>query len=64
MDYTRLSDANTINEMYMDSILFEERLISSVAAETGIEFLGERFSMPIFTPAFSHLGQYGGRELT
>ncbi len=64
MDYTRLSDANTINEMYMDSILFEERLIGSVAAETGIEFLGERFSMPIFTPAFSHLGQYGGRELT
>jgi len=64
MDYTRLSDANEINERYMDSILFEERLIGSVAANTAAAFLGERFSCPVFTPAFSHLGKYNGRELT
>lgn len=64
MDYTRLSDANTINERYMDSILFEERLIDSTAADISTEFLGERFSMPVFTPAFSHLAKFAGRELT
>ena len=64
MDYTRLSDANEINERYMDSILFEERLIGSVAADTAAAFLGERFSCPVFTPAFSHLGKYHDRELT
>ena len=64
MDYTRLSDANIINERYMDSILFEERLIDSTAADISTEFLGEGFSMPVFTPAFSHLACFGGRELT
>lgn len=64
MDYTRLSDANVINEKYMDSILFEERLIDSVSAELTTELFGEKFSMPVFTPAFSHLAKYGGRELT
>ncbi len=64
MAYTRLSDANIINEKYMDSILFEERLIDSVAADISTEFLGERFFMPVFMPAFSHLGRFGSRELT
>ncbi|MBR6044739.1 MAG: alpha-hydroxy-acid oxidizing protein [Ruminococcus sp.] len=64
MGYTRLSDANVINEKYLDSILFEERLIDSVAADSSIEFLGSDFSMPVFMPAFSHLGRYNGRELT
>ncbi len=64
MDYTRVSDSNTINERYMDSILIEERLIDSEAADTTAEFLGSSFSMPIMTPAFSHLGCFGGRELT
>jgi isopentenyl diphosphate isomerase/L-lactate dehydrogenase-like FMN-dependent dehydrogenase len=64
MDYTRLSDANKINERYMDSILIEERLIDSVAADTASDFLGKKFSMPVFTPAFSHLGKHGGRDLT
>lgn len=64
MGYTRLSDANIINEKYMDSILFEERLIDSVAADTAVKLFGESFSMPVFTPAFSHLNQFGGRELT
>lgn len=64
MGYTRLSDANVINEKYMDSILFEERLIDSAAADISVELFGERFSMPIFTPAFSHLAKFGGRELT
>jgi isopentenyl diphosphate isomerase/L-lactate dehydrogenase-like FMN-dependent dehydrogenase len=64
MAYTRLSDANVINEQYMDSILFEERLIGSVAADISTELFGERFSMPVFMPAFSHLGRYGSRELT
>ena len=43
MGYERISDANTINEKYMDSILFEERLIDSIAADTEMEFLGEKF---------------------
>ena len=64
MDYIRLSDANVINEKYMDSILFEERLIDSVSADISAELFGEGFSMPVFTPAFSHLAKFGGRELT
>ena len=64
MEYTRLSDANIITEQYMDSILIEERLFDSVVADTSIEFLGEKFASPIMTPAFSHLGNYNGREHT
>ncbi|MCR5398987.1 MAG: alpha-hydroxy-acid oxidizing protein [Lachnospiraceae bacterium] len=64
MAYTRLSDANEITERYMDSILIEERLIDSVKAELSFDFLGSTFDMPVMTPAFSHLGQYKGRELT
>ena len=64
MKYTRISDANTINEKYMDNILFEEGLIDSVSADISTGFLGERFSMPVFMPAFSHLGNLGGREMT
>lgn len=62
MDYTRQSDANVITERYMDSILIEERLIDSDVADIGMTFLGERFDMPIMTPAFSHLPNYNGRE--
>ena len=61
-NYERISDANVITQKYMDSILIESRYIDSVKADTGIEFLGEKFSMPVMTPAFSHLGKYGGRE--
>ncbi|MCR4792935.1 MAG: alpha-hydroxy-acid oxidizing protein [Lachnospiraceae bacterium] len=64
MEYTRLRDANIINEKYMDSILIEERLIDSVVADIGIDFLGEHFDSPVMTPAFSHLGNYAGRDLT
>ena len=64
MEYTRLSDANIITAKYMDSILIKERLIDSVVAGTKTEFFGEIFDMPVFTPAFSHLGKYNGRELT
>lgn len=62
--YQRQSDANVITEKYMDSILVEERLIDSVVADTTMTFLGERFSMPVFTPAFSHLKAFGGRGKT
>ena len=62
MDYTRLSDANVITEKYMDSLLIEERLIDSVVADMSTEFLGEKFDMPVMTPAFSHLQNYNGRE--
>lgn len=62
MEYSRLSDANIITEKYMDSILIEERLIDSVVADTSIDFLGDKFDSPIMTPAFSHLGNYNGRE--
>ena len=62
MEYTRLSDSNIITQKYMDSILFEERLIDSKVADLSIEFFGERFDSPIMTPAFSHLKKYNGRE--
>ncbi len=64
MAYTRLSDANEITERYMDSILIEENLIDSVVADLTTTFLGENFDMPVMTPAFSHLGNYNGREYT
>ena len=64
VDYTRLSDANIITARYMDSILIKQRLIDSVVAETSTEFFGEKFDMPIMTPAFSHLGCFNNREKT
>ncbi len=64
MAYIRLSDANEITERYMDSILIEERLIDSVKADISTTLFGENFSMPVLTPAFSHIGQLNGRELT
>lgn len=64
MGYNRVSDANEITARYMDSILIKQRLIDSVVADTSIDFLGERFDSPIMMPAFSHLGQMNGRDLT
>lgn len=64
MAYNRISDANEITARYMDSILIKERLIDSVVADTSIEFFGETFSSPVMTPAFSHLKEFGGRDLT
>lgn len=64
MAYTRLSDANEITARYLDSILFEERLIDSEKADLTTTLFGETFSSPVLTPAFSHLGKYGDRELT
>ncbi|MCR4648255.1 MAG: alpha-hydroxy-acid oxidizing protein [Lachnospiraceae bacterium] len=64
MAYTRLSDANEITARYMDSILIEQRLIDSLLADLSFKFLGETFAMPVMTPAFSHLGNYNGREKT
>lgn len=46
----------------MDRILIEERLIDSVKADLSTRFLGADLSMPVMMPAFSHLGNYGGRE--
>ena len=64
MAYTRLSDANEITERFMDSILIEERLIDSVKADISTTLFGETFSMPVLTPAFSHLKNFNGRELS
>ena len=64
MEYDRISDANEITKKYMDSILIEERIIDSKLADTSIEFFGETFSSPVMTPAFSHLKNFGGRDLT
>ncbi len=64
MDYTRISDANVLTSRFMDSILFTQRLVDSVCADLTTTFFGETFSMPVMTPAFSHLGQYQSRELT
>ena len=62
MGYSRVSDANIITEKYMDSILIEERLIDSVVADLSVSFFGEKFDMPVMTPAFSHLKNFEGRE--
>ena len=64
MEYSRESDTNIITQKYMDSILIEEKIIDSVVASTETEFLGETFSSPVMMPAFSHLKNYNGRELT
>ena len=64
MAYTRVSDANEITAKYMDSILIEQRLIDSVVADISTSLLGENFSSPVMTPAFSHLSNYNGRDLT
>lgn len=64
MAYNRISDANEITARYMDSLLIKERLIDSVVADTSIGFFGETFSSPVMTPAFSHLKEFGGRNLS
>lgn len=64
MAYNRISDANELTARYMDSLLIKERLIDSVVADTSIEFFSETFSSPVMTPAFSHLKEFGGRNLT
>ncbi len=64
MAYTRINDANEITLRYMDSILITEKLIDSVVADTSVELFGQTFSSPVMTPAFSHLMQFKGRELT
>lgn len=61
-EYQRTSDANIITQKYMDSILIESRYIDSVKADTTIEFFDDKFSMPVMTPAFSHLGKFKGRK--
>lgn len=64
MAYSRISDANEITARYMDSILIKESLIDSVVADTSTELFGETFASPVMMPAFSHLMQFKGRELT
>jgi len=64
MAYSRISDANEITARYMDSILIKERLIDSVVADTSSEFFGAKFASPVMTPAFSHLKEFNGRNLT
>ena len=64
MAYSRISDSNEITARYMDSILIKESLIDSVVADTSIELFEEKFASPVMTPAFSHLKQFNGRELT
>lgn len=64
MAYIRVSDANEITERYLDSLLFKERLIDSVVADTRMELFGTGFSSPAMMPAFSHLKEFGGRKLT
>ena len=64
MAYSRISDANEITARYMDSILIKERLIDSVVADTSSEFFGAGFASPVMTPAFSHLKEFNGRNLT
>lgn len=58
-----MADANQITREYFDSILIEERLIGSIYPDVSTTLLGEEFSCPIMTPAFSHLKPYAeGRK--
>lgn len=54
-----MRDANAMTREYLDRILIEERIIDSVTCSTDYYLWGEKFSTPIMTPAFSHLGVYG-----
>ena len=60
----RISDANYYTEQYMDSILIQQRLIDSVVPVTETEFFGRKYATPILMPAFSHIKNLKGRELT
>ena len=64
MEYSSISDSNIITRKYIDSILIEERIVDSVVADTKTEFFGQTFSSPVMMPAFSHLRNFAGRELT
>lgn len=55
MENLTRKDSNRITREYFDSILLEMRHIDGVKPETGVELLGEKFSMPIATAALSHL---------
>lgn len=64
MESRRISDANYITARYMDSILLRERLIDSVVADTSVTLFDETWSMPVMTPAFSHLPKREGHAMT
>ena len=49
------ADSDVIARKYMDSLIIEERLLGAVRPDSGVTFLGERFSSPIMAGALSHL---------
>ena len=55
----RADDANVYNRNYLDSIHLEMRVINSVEPDLSVSILGEKYSSPIMTPAFSHLNKVG-----
>ena len=55
----RADDANVYNRNYLDSIHLEMRVINSVEPDLSVSIVGEKYSSPIMTPAFSHLNKVG-----
>ena len=51
----RLTDANEITRQYLDSLLFEQRLLDSELPSAKTVILGKEFATPIMNAAFSHL---------
>ncbi len=51
----RAGDARQITRDYFDSLLIEQRLLGTGAANTEMTLYGERFASPIMTAALSHL---------
>ena len=48
-------DTNSITRNYLDSLLFEQRLVDSTLPDIHVNIFGETFDTPVMTPAFSHL---------
>ena len=49
------ANSDIIARKYMDSLVIEERVLGAVRPDSGVTFLGERFSSPIMAGALSHL---------
>ncbi len=53
------SDANVITRRYLDSILFQFRMIDTCVGDLTFTLWSETFSSPVMLPAFSHLSHVG-----
>lgn len=52
-------NSDSISRAYLDSLLFEERLIGSKEPDTGVELFGKKLATPIMSAALSGFDRYG-----